>query len=413
MKLMGVNIERLRDLLYEITAISSTPVGCTRLSYSREDKKVREILDREFERLNLEVKVDKLGNIRAKYNPYNLKTPSIMTGSHIDTVRNGGEFDGLLGVVAGLEVINTIDQSGIELKYPIELAIFAEEEGSNFGVTMLGSKYMTNRIDLDYLKQIYNYQNKSVYDMLKEAGYMDNKDYFIHRDDVKCMIELHIEQGPVLDLEGYSVGVVDRIAGMNTIKVNLIGQSNHAGTTPMKIRKDPMVAAGEMIYRLSKIYKKYNLKNNVITVGKIRARPNNSNVIAASVEFFIDIRDVDYDAQKTALEKVEELYGDIINKYNIEGEFKEIGYSDIVITSDFVKNAVINTAEQLGIRYKIMNSGAVHDNAMLNGIVDHGMIFVPSIGGISHDPRENTDFKDIELGTNLLLNTILNINKRS
>lgn len=413
MKLMGVNIERLRDLLYEITAISSTPVGYTRLSYSREDKKVREILDREFERLNLEVKVDKLGNIRAKYNPYNLKTPSIMTGSHIDTVRNGGEFDGLLGVVAGLEVINTIDQSGIELKYPIELAIFAEEEGSNFGVTMLGSKYMTNRIDLDYLKQIYNYQNKSAYDMLKEAGYMDNKDYFIHRDDVKCMIELHIEQGPVLDLEGYSVGVVDRIAGMNTIKVNLIGQSNHAGTTPMKIRKDPMVAAGEMIYRLSKIYKKYNLKNNVITVGKIRARPNNSNVIAASVEFFIDIRDVDYDAQKTALEKVEELYGDIINKYNIEGEFKEIGYSDIVITSDFVKNAVINTAEQLGIRYKIMNSGAVHDNAMLNGIVDHGMIFVPSIGGISHDPRENTDFKDIELGTNLLLNTILNINKRS
>lgn len=278
---------------------------------------------------------------------------------------------------------------------------------------MLGSKYMTNRIDLDYLKQIYNYQNKSAYDMLKEAGYMDNKDYFIHRDDVKCMIELHIEQGPVLDLEGYSVGVVNRIAGMNTIKVNLIGQSNHAGTTPMKIRKDPMVAAGEMIYRLSKIYKKYNLKNNVITVGKIRARPNNSNVIAASVEFFIDIRDVDYDAQKTALEKVEELYGDIINKYNIEGEFKEIGYSDIVITSDFVKNAVINTAEQLGIRYKIMNSGAVHDNAMLNGIVDHGMIFVPSIGGISHDPRENTDFKDIELGTNLLLNTILNINKRS
>ncbi len=411
MKLMEVNIERLRDLLYEITAISSTPVGCTRLSYSREDKKVREILNREFERLNLEVKVDKLGNIRAKYNPDNLNTPSIMTGSHIDTVRNGGKFDGLLGVVAGLEVINAIDQSNIALRYPIELVIFAEEEGSNFGVTMLGSKYMTNRIDLDYLKQIHNDENKSAYDVIKETGYMANEDYFIHKDDIKCMIEFHIEQGPVLDLEGYSVGVVDRIAGMNTIKVNLIGQSNHAGTTPMKIRKDPMVAAGEMIYRLSEIYKEYNLKNNVITVGKIKARPNNSNVIAANVEFFIDIRDVYYDDQRTALEKVEELYVEIINKYNIEGEFKEIGYSDIVITSDFVKNAVINTAEELGIRYKIMNSGAVHDNAMLNGIVDHGMIFVPSIGGISHDPRENTDFKDIEIGANLLLNTILNINK--
>ena len=117
--------------------------------------------------------------------------------------------------------------------------------------------------------------------------------------------------------------------------------------------------------------------------------------------------------KEIALEKIEELYGEIIDKYKIEGEYKEIGSSDIVITSDFVKNALINSAEELGIKYMIINSGAVHDNAMLNGIVDHGMIFVPSIGGISHDYRENTDFNDIEIGGNLLLNTILNINKRS
>ena len=260
-------------------------------------------MSEEFKKLNLDVKVDKLGNIRAKYNPDNLKTPSIMTGSHIDTVKNGGKFDGLLGVVAGLEVINTLDQSNIELKYPIELVIFAEEEGSNFGVTMLGSKYMTKRIDLDYLKQIYNDENKSAYDVIKEAGYMDNEDYFISKDDIKCMIEFHIEQGPILDLEGYSVGIVDRIAGMNTIKIKLTGQSNHAGTTPMKVRKDPMVAAGEMIYKLSKIPLENNLKNNVITVGKIKAAPNNSNVIAANVEFFIDVRDVDYDDQRNCIRK--------------------------------------------------------------------------------------------------------------
>lgn len=410
---MEINIERLKELLLNIANISATSVGCTRFSYSLEDRLVRDILSEEFKKLNLDVKVDKLGNIRAKYNPDNLKTPSIMTGSHIDTVKNGGKFDGLLGVITGLEIINTISQSNIELKYPIELVIFAEEEGSNFGVTMLGSKYMTKRIDLDYLKQIYNDENKPAHDVVKESGYMDNENYFISKDDIKCMIEFHIEQGPILDLEGYSVGIVDRIAGMNTIKIKLTGQSNHAGTTPMKVRKDPMVAAGEMIYKLSKIPVENNLENNVITVGKIKATPNNSNVIAANVGFSVDVRDVDYDDQKIALEKIKELYEEIIDKYKIEGEYKEIGSSEIVITSDFVKNALINSAEELEVKYMIINSGAVHDNAMLNGIVDHGMIFVPSIGGISHDYRENTNFKDIEIGGNLLLNTILNINKRS
>lgn len=410
---MIINIDRLKKLLLNISAISSTSVGCTRFSYSNEDKLTRNILKKEFEKLGLDVKVDKLGNIRAKYNPDDLKTPSIMTGSHIDTVKNGGKFDGLLGVVAGIEVIHTISQSNFKLKYPIELVIFAEEEGSNFGVTMLGSKYMTKKIDLEYLKEITNDANISAYNVIKEAGYLNNEDYLIHKDEVKCMVEFHIEQGPVLDLEGYSIGIVDRIAGMNTIKVKLKGQSNHAGTTPMSIRKDPMVAAGEMIYKLSKIPLDNNLNDNVITVGKIKSSPNNSNVIASDVEFFIDVRDVDYDDKKVALRNIEELYKKTIEKYNIKGEYNEIGSSDIVITSDFVKKTLIDSAENLGIKYMIMNSGAVHDNAMLNETVDHGMLFIPSIDGISHDYRENTDFKDIEIGTNLLLNTILNINKEN
>lgn len=410
---MRINIDRLKELLLNISAITSTSIGCTRFSYSNEDRLARDILKEEFEKLNLDVKIDKLGNIRAKYNPGNLKTPSIMTGSHIDTVRNGGRFDGLLGVVAGIEVIHTINESNFQLKYPIELVIFAEEEGSNFGVTMLGSKYMSKRIGLEYLKEITNDANISAYDVIKEAGYLDNEDCFIHKDEVKCMVEFHIEQGPVLDLEGYSIGIVDRIAGMNTIKIKLKGQSNHAGTTPMRVRKDPMVAAGEMIYKLSKIPLDNSLNNNVITVGKIKSAPNNSNVIASDVEFFIDVRDVDYEDKEIALRKIEELYRKIIEKHNIEGEYNEIGSSDIVITSDFVREALINSAEDLGIKYMIMNSGAVHDNAALNGVVDHGMIFVPSIDGISHDYRENTDFNDIEIGTNLLLHTILNMNKEN
>lgn len=406
---MKINRGRIEKDFKKITSISSTKLGCTRLSYSKEDKEVRKYLKEQLLEIGADYREDSVGNIRAKYNPKGLTTKSLLIGSHIDTVPNGGKFDGLTGVVCSLEVLRTIKENDIELGNPIELIIFAEEEGSNFGVTMIGSKYITNKIGIEDLKNLYTDSGETAYDYIHAQGFNidPEKDFPIQKDKELGMIELHVEQGGVLDKENISVGIVEAIAGMNSVKVSLKGRANHAGTTPMNMRNDALLAASEMIYKMSEIA--LNYETAVITVGKIHAKPNASNVIAGEVDFYIDIRDVVQENIDVITKNVEQLCYSIAKKDKVEIEIETIGSSKVVKMDRELVDILEDEAKEKKLSYKRMNSGAVHDNAMLNDIIPTAMIFVPSIEGISHSPYEDTNMEDILVGTELLLNACLKV----
>lgn len=407
-------IERIiKDIEY-ITEITATPnLGCTRFSYSKEDREVREYLIDEMEKFGLVVKVDGVGNIRAKYIDDNEGKPSIMMGSHIDTVANGGKFDGLTGVVTALEVIRVIKENNIKLKNPIELIVFAEEEGSNFGITMLGSKALIGAYQLEDLKKIKNDEGISSYQMMKDFGLdVDNiENEVLKKEEIKAMIELHVEQGGILDSKKIPLGIVEAIVGMRTYKVTLKGVPNHAGSTPMHLRKDPMVGAAEIISYLEEVAKAKALSNTVATVGKIHCLPNASNVIPGEVEFYVDIRDVETKGIEIVAEELINKVKEIEKKHELKAIVDLVGESDCVKLSPKIVSSIEKTALENEYVFIKMNSGAVHDSAMLTETTDVGMIFVPSINGRSHCPQECTEFEDIKLGCDLLLNTVINIAK--
>lgn len=397
----------LRDF-ETILSFNSTPGnGCTRVSFSDEDKKARDYLLSQMEQLGLSIKVDAIGNIRAKYGEH-LDGPSIMIGSHIDTVKHGGKYDGLTGVLAALEIIRVLKEEAVPLRRPIELISFSEEEGSNFGITMLGSKAATGHYSTDELKMIHNSEGVSVYDKAKQFGLaVENlADDVFNPGEIDTMIEMHIEQGAVLEKNHKSIGIVEAIAGMNTYKVTLEGDSNHAGTTPMELRSDPMVGAAIVIAELQKTAKEKALPTTVATVGKIACEPNVPNIIPQKVEFFVDIRDVDSKGVQMVSQKLEELIHLVATEHFLRANIELVGSSETVNLSPRIIDEIEKVASQQNFKYMKLNSGAVHDVAMLGSVTDIGMIFIPSVGGKSHCPEEHTNQQDIKAGCDLLLNAV-------
>lgn len=413
---MECSIERIKKHIENIASITATPnYGCTRFSYSKEDQEAREYLIDKMNDIGLDIKIDGAGNIRAKYiSNIDKNKPSIMIGSHIDTVANGGKFDGVTGVIASLEVINVIKENNVRVNSPIELVVFAEEEGSNFGITLVGSKTLVGKYKLDDLKAIKNDNEDSAYTVMKNFGLNidDIENQTIQENEIKSMIELHIEQGGILDSENISLGIVQAIVGMKTYKISLYGMSNHAGSTPMYLRNDPMAGASEVIIYIEKIAKESEFKNTVATVGKINCIPNGSNVIAGQVDFNVDIRDVEEQGIEKVSKNLLEKLDEVSNRRGLKYKIDLIGQSNCVYLSKRIIDCIENIALKNNYKFKKMNSGAVHDAVMFTKLTDVGMIFVPSINGISHCMNEDTRFEDIKLGCDLLLKTVIELSNK-
>ena len=408
---MKINIERLFKDLDHIVTFTKTPgKGCTRFSFSSEDRQAREYLFTLMKELDLSIKVDGFGNIRATYGK-DINLPPILIGSHIDTVANGGKYDGLLGVLAALETIRVLKEENAELTRPVELIIFSEEEGSNFGVTMMGSKVMTGNYSLADLKSIKNSEGKSCYDIVKDFGLgVDNiEQETVGKDEIEAMIELHIEQGAVLETENKTIGIVQAIAGMKTFKVTLEGDSNHAGTTPMGLRSDPMVGAASIIAHLQSTVKNGALPTTVATVGKISCEPNLPNVIPQKVQFFVDVRDVEMKGIDFVTEYLVEKVSEVAKEHSLTSHIELVGQSQIKQLSPRVLNVIEQEAIASGFSYKKMNSGAVHDAALMTDVTDVGMIFIPSLKGKSHCPDEFSKEEDIEAGCQLMLKAVASL----
>ena len=398
-----INEKRLLETFEVSSSIGQTENGgLNRLALSEEDKQIRDIFVKWLKDENLEVRIDDFGNIYGRREGKIKDAPAVVIGSHLDTQPVGGRFDGILGVLAALEVIRSLNDHQIETDYPIEIINFTNEEGARFEPPMLGSGGIANIFTKEFIYGIQDANGISFEQALESIGYKGEEKNRVK--NIKNFIELHIEQGPILDHQNKSIGIVGGIIGMDWVHVKVIGETNHAGPTPMDARKDAIIPASQMIFRANEITKKYEgLKT---TVGKVENKPNVVNVIPGEVNFTFDIRHKDDQQRQRAIEELSAQFKAIAKEYNVEVEITTEWNSNAVHFSSEVIDAISEATQQLDYSFLNFYSGPGHDAKYMNELGSTGMIFVKSVGGISHNESEFTADEDLIKGANVLLHVV-------
>ncbi len=419
---MKINESRLLQNLHTLKTFTDTPgEGVTRFSYGKQDARAREYILSRAEKAGCSIDIDALQNIRIGLKSNVAGRPAVLAGSHIDTVRNGGWLDGIYGVCSALEVLETFSEAGDDFcpHNNYEVAIFAEEEGSGFGSTMTGSKFIAGIYKEENLDSLVGDDGRTLRQVLSgllPLGESGTRIYCTEKTagdramwdfgSIKSMLELHIEQGPVLDRENLTIGIVESIFGMRVIEVTLTGVGNHAGATPMGERRDALCAAAECILAAEKTGNADPEKRTVATVGKMMLLPNCSNVIPETVKFSLEVRDRDEAKIDGTMNRIVGEIEKITEARNVACEIREHSQSSPLRLSDRLIRSMSQMARRQDLAYRLMDSGAVHDACMIANHVDTGMIFVPSIDGRSHVPEENTREADLVTGAQFLLDVV-------
>lgn len=404
---LRINGGRLMDRLMQLATIG--PIdggGCARLALTDEDAAGRDLVVAWMRELHLDVTVDALGNV---VGTWNVGTGSaVMTGSHIDTVRTGGKYDGNLGVLAGLEVIQTLQDVGYTPERPIAVAFFTNEEGARFAPDMLGSLVYVGGMPLEEALEIVGIDGCTVGSELERIGY--NGIVPCPSPAPHAFVELHIEQGPVLEQQNVLIGAVTGVQGISWQEVTISGQSNHAGTTPMNLRHDPAYVAAAIAVFLRDLADRYG-GHQVCTVGKIDLQPNLINVVPASATLTLDVRNTDEILLQKAEAEINDYLSMLAAKEKVTINSRVLARFEPVVFDERVVSLVENIARDHGHSVIRMPSGAGHDAQMLARVCPSAMIFVPSVNGISHNPAEFTSQSDIESGANILLHTMIQLAK--
>lgn len=384
------SIEKHIEALSEFTA---TPgFGTTRLTYSQEDLKAREYIKIQMKELGLQVSEDGFGNIFGKLEG-ELEGPSVLIGSHFDSVPNGGSYDGPAGVIAGLEVAALFVKNNLKPKYPLEVVALVEEEGSRFGGGLLGSQGMTGLLSEEEFFQLKDSNGISTVEAMRKIGLDPTLPKKRNPKTMKAFLELHIEQGPILEEKGIPIGIVESIVGLSYLEVTVKGQAGHAGTTPMDRRADAMVVAAKIISQLPELAKGEG-NGTVATTGRLNVFPNGANVIPEKVVFSVDIRSGKEEQVVSMIGKVKNL----ISSY--QGNGIDVSVEDLLYMKPKAMNREIvsllkGKSSKLDIPYCSMNSGAGHDAMVFSDFTNVAMLFVPSKNGLSHCPEEWSDSRDI------------------
>ena len=400
-----IDLDRLQRRLAELAAIGAIDgtEGCCRLALTDEDKLGRDLVVRWMEELGLTITVDGIGNVVGAMAGRSDEAP-VMCGSHIDTVRTGGRYDGNLGVLAGLEVIETILSAGVVPHRPLAVAFFTDEEGSRFAPDMLGSLLYVGGLALEEALEIEAIDGAILGTELERIGYGGTTP--LPGRVPHAFIELHIEQGPVLEAEGTTIGAVTGVQGISWQEVTITGQSNHAGTTPMAMRRDAGYVAASCAVQARKLALELG-PPQVATVGRMELQPDLVNVVAAEASFTIDLRNTDEAVLQEAERRFISFVVDAAGAENCKAETRTLARFEPVAFDDAMIELVERTAEQLGHSVRRMPSGAGHDAQMLARVCPTAMIFTPSREGVSHNPDEYTAPADLEAGANVLLHTML------
>ena len=402
---LRINERRLMDRLMSLAEISPIAGGGNcRLALTNDDRDGRDLVVSWMRDLGLEISIDAVGNIIAVWN-VGTGQP-VMTGSHIDTVRTGGKFDGNYGVLAGLEVIETCQNNGYTPSRPLAVGIFTNEEGARFAPDMLGSLVFVGGMTTEEALDITAIDGPSLGDELVRIGYAGTVP--CPGDVPHSFVELHIEQGPLLEADKIRIGAVTGVQGISWQEVTVVGQSNHAGTTPMSLRHDPTYVAAEIAVFLRQLSSRYGM-HQVCTVGKIDIFPNLINVVAARATLTLDVRNTDEQLLLQAEKEISDFLLQISETEGVTITSKKLARFEPVEFDPRVIDIVESIALAQGNTVMRMPSGAGHDAQMLARVCPSAMIFVPSVDGISHNAAEYTATVDLVAGANILLHTMLTL----
>jgi len=400
------NPERMEERIQALSRFGTNPEGgVSRIAFSQADLEGRRYIMDLMENAGLEVRVDTAGNIIGHRDGSEGGLPPIMLGSHIDSVPGGGNYDGDVGVIGAIEVAELLKEHGVTTRHPIEVVSFTDEEG---GLT--GSRAMTGKLT-DSALEVVSHSGMTIRDGIDVVGGdSDNLDLAVRKPgDLTAFIELHIEQGAILDEGDIDIGVVEGIVGIRWWDVTIEGFANHAGTTPMNRRNDAMVTAAEMTLAINRIANDLPGRQ-VATVGRIQAFPGAPNVIPGKVVMSLEIRDLDADKMQQVFDLVKAEADKVGDARSTPIHFDELDVaSPPAPTDEGMRRIISAAADELGLTYRLMPSGAGHDAQDMAQIAPTGMIFVPSIGGISHSPKEFTPAGDMANGASVLLETMLAI----
>ncbi len=401
---LRINGQRLWDSLMEMAKIGATPKGgCCRLALTDLDRESRDLYAQWCEEAGCTITVDKMGNMFARRAGRNNDLAPVLTGSHIDTQPTGGRFDGVYGVLAGLEVIRSLNDLGIETERPVEATVWTNEEGSRFAPAMVASGVFAGVYDLEYGLTRADKDGKTMGEELERIGYAGNENV---GKEVHAFFEVHIEQGPILEEEEITIGVVTHAQGQRWYELTLTGVESHAGPTPMDRRKDALLGAARVIELVNRI----GLDNAPVacaTVGMIESYPNSRNVIPGRVFVTIDIRHPEDDVLSSMDASLQEGIKQIAADIGLEMEIEQIFYYAPVTFDQSCVEAVRQGAEQSGYSMREIVAGAGHDACYLAQVAPTSMVFVPCIDGISHNEIEDAKPEWITAGGDVLLRAVL------
>jgi len=403
---LTTNGERLWQSLEEMAKIGAgLNGGCNRQALTDLDKQGRDLFITWCKKIGCTITIDSMGNIFARRAGTNNDLPPVITGSHLDTQPTGGKYDGVYGVLAGLEVLATLHEHEIKTQHPIEVVVWTNEEGARFSPAMIGSGVWAGVFDETYGHSRADSEGNTIGQELDRIGYKGSQP--AKAKPIKAAFELHIEQGPILEIEKKQIGVVSGVQGMRWYDLILEGQPCHAGPTPMTVRIDPMMAIGPITQRLYQLAEKFAPWARV-TFGDISAQPAARNTVPERITLAVDLRH----PQQDVLQEMDKAFRTIVNqeahKYKLASCIRDEWDSPAVQFNQGCINAVKDAVEDLGYSNMELFSGAGHDSVYVSQVAPTSMIFIPCENGISHNEAENVLPEDVTAGGNVLLHAILN-----
>ena len=406
---MSINVDRIRRDIDKINAFNTTPGrGITRQTFTSEYQGAVNYVIDQLNQFGATVSIFPGGNVRGRFSGSDKNAPAVMMGSHLDSVVNGGRFDGVVGVVTALEAARSMVENDTSHRLPVDVVIFPEEEGSRFGRGLLGSSIWTGRLDVDRLYSIADAKGVAFPDAMAMAGLKVNDNRLLEAPALAAMLEVHIEQGAVLEKSGHRIGVVEAIAGIQQLNITIKGTADHAGTTPMEGRRDPLQTAARIIIAIDEIARN-NGPHTVATVGRIACEPAQVNVIPGRVRFSVDVRDSDKSLLDSAVAEIQRTVHTMCDERQLEVEFVRLSETDPVVLSEDIVNLLETKSREHNISPFRMISGAGHDTALVAELTNAGMIFVPSRDGLSHCPQEFSRMEDIALACEILLAAVVEL----
>ena len=385
--------------------------GVARLSFTEEERAAKDLVASYMREAGLAVREDAAGNLFGRREGRNPDAPAVLVGSHVDSVMNGGDFDGPLGVLGGIEVLQTMEEEGVETEHPVEVVAFTDEEGARFSLGMIGSRALTGALSQHDLRH-EDENGVSIEQAMRGAGLDPGRigDAAREPGSLAAYLELHIEQGKVLEGEGLPVGVVTGIAGPVWLRLSFTGEAGHAGTTPMGARRDALAAAAEVVGLVET--EASSTGSTVGTVGQIQVRPGGINIIPGRVELSLDLRDIDEAARDGVEGRIREGAAEACERRGIDVSFEELQRLPPAPCSEGIRDTIAAACEKAGIRAYSLPSGAGHDGMHVVELCPMGMIFVRSKDGISHNPKEWSSREDCEAGCEVLYLTVLDLAKQ-